>query len=339
MYFLFFFIYIRTEFGKFGLWFQEVGLLQLHDQSKMLAWSKLIGRCTISCISVLLTQCALFLVPLFFSASPTLIQLTLFGLVLSQNIYETIQNLDSISLFYNSPFFALFAAISCFMDIVFNGEMIMLILGLCWIMLKDPGFVAQESFYSDELDESSVLGIQTHNEGSLLQMTVRYCKSCNTFVQGFDHHCPAFGNCIGQKNYVLFMVLLVGFITTETFYIFFSSQFASKFPVLEEIRLDTNFISVMARSTLLFSLLQVLWQLLFLIWHVYCICFNIRTEEWVNWKKYPEFQLNASSLPAVLPLGTVLPCGCNVSTFGLQHVPFGGQLEGGDYCESKILGA
>ncbi|XP_022731569.1 palmitoyltransferase Hip14-like isoform X2 [Durio zibethinus] len=326
-------------------------LLQLHDQDqrKMLAWSKLIGRGTISCISVLLTQFALFLVPLFFSASPILIQLILSALVLLVVMGFGGWCRRLLGFHASAPAFVFCCiffvwgvyiaivrqAISCIMDIMFNGEMIMLIIGLCRIMLKDPGYVAHESFSSDELDESSVLGVQTHNESSLLQMRVRYCKSCKTHVQGFDHHCPAFGNCIGQKNYVLFMVLLVGFITTETFYVVCSSQFASKFPALEEIRLETNFISIMARSTLLFSLLQVLWQGLFFIWHVYCICFNIRTEEWVNWKKYPEFQLNASSLP-VLSLGTVLVCGCKVSIFSLAAHTFRDQLEGDDYSVRNI---
>ncbi|KAK8361722.1 hypothetical protein V6Z12_A03G056700 [Gossypium hirsutum] len=182
------------------------------------------------------------------------------------------------------------------MDVLFNVEMIMLIIGLFRIMLKDPGFVVSESFSLGKLNDNSVLGVQTHNESSLLQMRARYCKSCQTYVQGFDHHCPAFGNCIGQKNYVLFMVLLVGFITAEISYIVCSSQFTSKFRVLEENRVESGSILVMARSTLLFCVLQVLWQGPFLIWHVYCICFNIRTEEWVNWKNYPAFQLNASSL-------------------------------------------
>ncbi|XVF05519.1 hypothetical protein REPUB_Repub05bG0179100 [Reevesia pubescens] len=298
-------------------------MLQLNDERKILAWSKLIGRCTISCISVLLTQFALFLVPLFFSASPILIQLTLSALVLLLVVGFGGWCRRLLGFHASAPAFVFFniffvwgvyiaiirQAIAFIMDIVFNGEMIMLIIGVCRIMLKDPGFVAHESFCSDELDESSVLGVQIYNESSLLQMRVRYCKSCKTYVQGFDHHCPAFGNCIGQKNYVLFMVLLVGFITTETFYIICSSHIDSKFPVLEEVRLEANSISVMARSTLLFSLLQVLWQVLFLFWHVYCICFNIRTEEWVNWKKYPEFQLNASSSPGGTFYSTILISG------------------------------
>ncbi|XP_007016446.2 PREDICTED: probable palmitoyltransferase ZDHHC12 isoform X3 [Theobroma cacao] len=266
-----------------------MGLLQLHGQRKVIGWQTLIGRCTISCFSVLITQSALFLVPLFFAASPILIQLTISALVFLAVVgfggwCRRLHGFHASApafVFFNIFFFwgvyiaIVRQAISRFVDIVLNIEMIMLIIGLFRIMVKDPGFVAQESVCLDKLDESSVLGVQTNNESSLLQMRVRYCKSCKTYVQGFDHHCPAFGNCIGQKNYVFFMVLLVGFITTETFYAVCSSQFATKFPVLEGNMLEG----------------------LFLIWHVYCICFNIRTEEWVNWKKYPEFQLNASSLP------------------------------------------
>lgn len=288
--------------------FQE--LLQLPDQSKMLAWSKSIGRCTVSFISVLLTQLALFLVPLFFSASPILIQLTLSALVLvvvlgfggwckrllGFNASAPAFVFCSIFFIWGVYIAIVRQAISPVMDVVLNVEMIMLIIGLFRIMLKDPGFVVSESFSLGKLNDNSVLGVQTHNESSLLQMRARYCKSCQTYVQGFDHHCPAFGNCIGQKNYVLFMVLLVGFITAEISYIVCSSQFTSKFRVLEENRVESGSILVMARSTLLFCVLQVLWQGPFLIWHVYCICFNIRTEEWVNWKNYPAFQLNASSL-------------------------------------------
>ncbi|GMI97096.1 hypothetical protein HRI_003378900 [Hibiscus trionum] len=286
-------------------------LLQLYDQTKVLASSKSIARCTISCISVLLTQFALVLVPLFFSSSPLFIQLTLSALILLIVLGSGGWCRRVLGFRASAPAFVFFTvlfvwgvyvaivrkAISSVMDVVFNGEMIMLIIGLCRIMLKDPGFVAHESFCSDELDENLGFGVQTHNESCRLQMRVRYCKSCKTYIQGFDHHCAAFGNCIGQKNYVFFIVLLVGFITTEISYVVCSSQYASKFQVLKEIRMETGSNLVMAGSTLLFCVLQVLWQGLFLIWHVYCICFNIRTEEWVNWKKYPEFQLNASSLP------------------------------------------
>lgn len=37
------------------------------------------------------------------------------------------------------------------------------------------------------------------SQGSALLKRVRYCKSCKAYIKGFDHHCPAFGNCIGNS--------------------------------------------------------------------------------------------------------------------------------------------
>ncbi|KAL8092894.1 hypothetical protein AgCh_034952 [Apium graveolens] len=38
---------------------------------------------------------------------------------------------------------------------------------------------------------------------------------CMVNVKEFDHHCLALGNCIGRRNRVLFVALLVGFILLE----------------------------------------------------------------------------------------------------------------------------
>ncbi|KAK4606436.1 hypothetical protein RGQ29_000605 [Quercus rubra] len=247
--------------------------IKLHDQRKPLELWKLIGRCTVSCISVLFSQLALSLVPRFFSASPLFIQLIL-------------------------------SAVSCLMDIAFNGAITMLIIGLCSIMSSNPGLVTYGS--SDELVESSVAEVEAHNrilepsasvlchecptEGSVLGRRVRYCRICKGYIKGFDHHCPAFGNCIGQNNHVLFMVLLVGFLSTEASYVVCSSQFAAKSQIVDRTRLETSLSGNLAISTMLFSIFQLLWQAVFMTWHIYCICFNIRTDEWINWEKYPEFQ-------------------------------------------------
>ncbi|KAL8129906.1 LOW QUALITY PROTEIN: hypothetical protein V2J09_019061 [Rumex salicifolius] len=120
---------------------------------------------------------------------------------------------------------------------------------------------------------------------------VRYCKICKGYVRGFDHHCPAFGNCIGERNYVLFMGLLIGFIAVEGLYILSTFEFARKFKMQRLNRSEVINCVNLAVSTMFFCLLQVLWQVVFLAWHIYCICSNIRTDEWINWRKYPEFQL------------------------------------------------
>ncbi|KAK1269485.1 hypothetical protein QJS04_geneDACA005136 [Acorus gramineus] len=47
---------------------------------------------------------------------------------------------------------------------------------------------------------------------------VQVCNSCNANVLGFDHHCPSFENCIGQKNHLMFMILIIGFLAVEATY-------------------------------------------------------------------------------------------------------------------------
>ncbi|KAK1398568.1 S-acyltransferase [Heracleum sosnowskyi] len=197
------------------------------------------------------------------------------------------------------------------LDIAFNSELAVLLLGLCRILSSDPGYVAYGSSNPDKLVADPLLDVKTQlqeselsssemykgctsdeekgQESTLLQR-VRFCNMCKVYVKGFDHHCPAFGNCIGRKNRVLFVTLLVGFILSEASFIACLSQFTKYYIADEDVK-KTSFYYTLANSTMLFSLLQVLWQVVFLIWHLYCVCFNITTDEWINWKRYPEFQL------------------------------------------------
>ncbi|XP_021894514.1 probable palmitoyltransferase ZDHHC12 isoform X2 [Carica papaya] len=284
-------------------------MLESNDQRKFSPSSESISRCIVSCTFVLLTQSALSLVPLFFSASPILLQLSLSALlqVLAVGFGRVCRRVTGLRA--SAPAFVFFnilfvwgvyiavvrKAVSRLADIIFNGEIIMIVTGLCSILSSDPGFVAYSSTGSDELTESSGFKVQFNDENSLSQRRVRYCKNCKAYIKGFDHHCPAFGNCIGQNNYALFMVLIVGFIIAEASYLVFSSQFVRKSGFVGRNMPKNNPPQVLAVSTMLFSLLQVLWQVGFLMWHVYCVCFNIRTDEWINWKKYPEFQMITQS--------------------------------------------
>ncbi|KAJ4725829.1 S-acyltransferase [Melia azedarach] len=181
-------------------------------------------------------------------------------------------------------------AVSSLTDALFNVEVAMVIIGLCSIISRDPGLVTREFPCSDKLVERSDFEVDPDNENSLSLRRVRYCKICKAYIKGFDHHCPAFGNCIGQNNYFLFMVLLVGFLTTEASYLVCSVQFG-KSQDFGRSEFENNWVGNLAISTMLFSVLQLLWQGVFLMWHIYCVCFNVRTDEWVNWKKYPEFQV------------------------------------------------
>ncbi|KAK8924127.1 hypothetical protein KSP39_PZI019309 [Platanthera zijinensis] len=193
------------------------------------------------------------------------------------------------------------------LDASLNMECLLLLFGVYRFVSGDPGLVSIESTSSGPLVFPEPIGIELScsqalaqtdsstvdlpNTSSLHILRVRCCYCCKRSVKGFDHHCPAFGNCIGQKNHQLFMVLIMFFIITEGTYTICSNQFIKVSSGAHEVKFERIFSGDLVISTLLFSSLQVLWQVPFLSWHIYCICYNIKTEEWVNWQKYPEFQV------------------------------------------------
>lgn len=180
-------------------------------------------------------------------------------------------------------------AVPSLLDAIFNGVCALLLFGHYRILSGDPELVGCDPCLKTlDQDDSEA---QLQYENSQLFSRVRHCDSCKTNVRGFDHHCYAFGNCIGsQNNHRLFMALVSGFILAEASYTMCATKFITELLNAENVRLEGNFSGNLVISTMLFSVQQLLWQVPFLIWHIYCICFNIRTHEWIYWKKYPEFQ-------------------------------------------------
>ncbi|GMP80765.1 hypothetical protein CsSME_00035754 [Camellia sinensis var. sinensis] len=130
-----------------------------------------------------------------------------------------------------SPSHRPISVISPLLDVILNAEFSMLVIGLCSILTTDPGYVTNESSHHNQLVESPVSVFEAHSEELVpstrdipYEFRVRYCRHCKAYVKGFDHHCPAFGSCIGQKNHVLFIILLFGFVFTEASYVECSSQ-------------------------------------------------------------------------------------------------------------------
>ncbi|XP_008223411.1 PREDICTED: probable protein S-acyltransferase 3 isoform X1 [Prunus mume] len=298
-------------------------MVETQDQRKHLAQSKSIGRCIVSCIFVFLTQSVLSLVPRFFSASAFLTQLALSALLLllflgfggwcRRRLLQVRASAPAF-VFFNILFIWGFyvsvirQAVPLLNDAVFSSEVVFLVIGLYSILTSDPGIVTNGSASSDQPLNSSVSQVDNHDEvlelpchesteGSGLGTRVRYCRSCKAYIKGLDHHCPAFGKCIGQNNHLLFLILLFGFISTEASYLVCASLFAAKSGILNRPSMEPTLSENLAVSTILFTILQLVWQVVFVIWHIYCVCVNIRTDEWINWKKYPEFHLVVQRQP------------------------------------------
>ncbi|KMT05266.1 hypothetical protein BVRB_7g174050 [Beta vulgaris subsp. vulgaris] len=282
---------------------------------------ELLFRCTISIFSGVLTQFALLFIPLLFPLVSLLPQFLFSALALAIAIVLCQQIKRLLGIRASAPTFVLFniifiwavylsvisQAVSLPLNIIFNAELGILLFGFLRILSSDPGFdysaiSAEGSILEDgrHLEEvsSTAGGISLHissEETALSSRRMRYCRICKAYVMGFDHHCAAFGNCIGQKNYGLFMSLLVAFIITEASYVALSYQWVNRNLILKENISKLQYSLLM--STMNFSLLQVLWQVVFFAWHVYCACFNIRTDEWINWRRYPEFHVIVQTSP------------------------------------------
>ncbi|XP_057862847.2 uncharacterized protein LOC131071145 isoform X9 [Cryptomeria japonica] len=150
------------------------------------------------------------------------------------------------------------------MGVAFNTQCLLLSIGLWRMLCSDPGYVRNENISLESMDHTTLtvtgndksnfmghfIGTGANFQNNFdcrLHVRTRLCKKCQAYVNRFDHHCPAFGNCVG---------------------------FSSVKNLLE-------------RQT----------QVPFFFWHLYCICLNITTDEWVNWEKYPEFQVETPPEP------------------------------------------
>ncbi|RXH84552.1 hypothetical protein DVH24_032836 [Malus domestica] len=181
------------------------------------------------------------------------------------------------------------------------------------IITSDPGFVTNRFASSEQVVAGSVSQVDNHEkelevltsglchqstEGSGLGTRVRYCRSCKAYIKGLDHHCRAFGNCIGfwfgyegtilqelqgiHKGSRSPLSSFWELYSTEASYLVCASLFAAKSGILRKPSLEPTLSENLVVSTILFVILQLVRQVVFVIWHIYCVCFNIRTDEWVS---------------------------------------------------------
>jgi len=83
------------------------------------------------------------------------------------------------------------------------------------VALLNPGLVT--SYYKDTIYKKDQQNINFCQKCLIFkEKTVRHCHQCDICVQGYDHHCPFTGKCIGKGNIWLFYA----FIGSTAMYIF-----------------------------------------------------------------------------------------------------------------------
>ena len=51
-----------------------------------------------------------------------------------------------------------------------------------------------------------------------------HCFDCNVCVEGYDHHCPWTGKCIGKKNLAFFYVFLISILFVFGYFVLALTQ-------------------------------------------------------------------------------------------------------------------
>ena len=51
-----------------------------------------------------------------------------------------------------------------------------------------------------------------------------HCFDCNVCVEGYDHHCPWTGKCIGKKNLPFFYIFLMSILFVFGYFVLAMSQ-------------------------------------------------------------------------------------------------------------------
>nr|XP_010920610.1 uncharacterized protein LOC105044423 isoform X3 [Elaeis guineensis] len=171
---------------------------------------ELLRSAAVSFFLALLSHIALAMVPRLFPSLSLLSMLPISAFVLVATIFlgKCWRRLLGISA--SAPAFVLFnilflwgvyvavirGAIPSILDAILNAECALLVFGFYKIFSSDPGMVAHDSSCSMESEQKGFSEFNLQYEKSPLFSRVRYCNICKTSIRGFDHHCPAFGNCI-----------------------------------------------------------------------------------------------------------------------------------------------
>ena len=133
------------------------------------------------------------------------------------------------------------------------------------------------------------------------QQGTKHCRQCDKCVAGFDHHCPFLNQCIGEKNYTLFRLLVVIVSIAciihvlNGFYLALAGGSHREFikaSIEQHGRFSYKTFKQLIALSIAFPFLFTLMFMQLTGYHIFLSCFNLTTYEHVmkrRMKKYQRF--------------------------------------------------
>ena len=215
-------------------------------------------------------------------------------------------------LFYHHPYLSIYLSLSSVLSLSF---FVSCLLSLFISLSLFFSFFSFFSFFFFLFLSLSLSLMQILDHGAQVPLCVtcriprpvrsKHCSICGYCIAKMDHHCGWVNNCIGQKNYLLFLVFLVSMFSTLFFFLQHLVQCVEHSTPAVGVCSYTLFFSFYLRFfthrplTFLFLLLILFFEVfvghLFLS-HIQQIVKNITTNEGKNIARYSHFYLDTGIL-------------------------------------------
>ena len=116
-----------------------------------------------------------------------------------------------------------------------------------------------------------------------VHQTSKHCRSCDRCVEKFDHHCIWINNCIGGKNYKVFLVMICSAFSL------FVEHLVAVLLLTTEYQWE-NILGIMIANWISLAICIVFLFLIFnlILLHVYLNCIGLTTYEFLLKRKEEE---------------------------------------------------
>ena len=134
-----------------------------------------------------------------------------------------------MTIFFSILFYAIWNMLNSFLKISGIITFLIFFLSYTYIFLANPGMpiINQNSFIGKPRDKYKFC-----NECKIWVSnleTTEHCFECNICVEGYDHHCPWTGKCIGKRNIVVFYIFISSILLSFAYFIFSLTYAGSKY--------------------------------------------------------------------------------------------------------------